>query len=110
MTTIIFFKDKNNLTGFECSGHTGFSEQGTDILCSAVSALTQSTYLGISKVLNLKCDMVKRDGYFKIEVLEDAMHAQDFLKTLKLSLEDIMKGNEKYIQIKTVKRSAKWNS
>lgn len=109
MTTVKFYKDKNIYTGFECSGHTGFSEEGTDILCSAISALTQSAYLGITKVLNLKCDMQRRDGYFKVEILEEASHAQDILKTLKLSLEDIKLGNEKYIQIKTVKRSAKWN-
>ena len=36
MTTVKFYKDKNIYTGFECSGHTGFSEEGTDILCSAI--------------------------------------------------------------------------
>ena len=107
MTTVKFYKDKNIYTGFECFGHTGFSDAGTDVLCSAISALTQSAYLGITKVLNLKCDMQRRDGYFKVEILEEASHAQDILKTLKLSLEDIKLGNEKYIQIKTVKRSAK---
>ena len=109
MTTVKFFKDKNIYTGFECFGHTGFSDAGTDILCSAISALTQSTYLGISKVLNLKCDMEKYDGYFKVIVLEDPLKAQDLFKTLKLALEDIKLGNEKYIQINTIKRSAKWN-
>ncbi len=105
MTTIKFFKEKENFTGFECSGHTGYSHQGEDILCSAISALTQSACLGILKVLNLKANFVKEDGFLKIEILENCESAQILLNTLKISLEDIKKGNEKYIQIKTVKRS-----
>lgn len=51
--------------------------------------------------------MEKNDGYFKVIVLEDPLKAQDLFKTLKLALEDIKLGNEKYIQINTIKRSAK---
>ncbi len=105
MTTIKFFKEKENFTGFECLGHTGYAENGTDILCSAISSLTQSACLGVMKVLNLKCEYKKEDGFLKLIILENVEKAQDLLKTLKFSLEDIKCGNEKYIQIKTVKRS-----
>ncbi len=105
MTTIKFYKDKENFTGFECIGHTEYAERGIDILCSAISSLTQSACLGVMKVLNLKCDYKKEDGFLKLIVLENIEKAQVLLKTLKLSLEDVKIGNEKYIQIKTVKRS-----
>ena len=30
------------ITGYKVSGHAGFAEEGMDIICSAVSALTQA--------------------------------------------------------------------
>lgn len=105
MTTIKFFKENENYMGFECSGHTGFAEEGSDILCSAISSLTQSTCLGITKILNLKAEISRDDGYLKLELIENSECAQVLLKTLKASLEDIREGSEKYIQIRVVKRS-----
>ena len=107
MTTIKFYKKNNTYVGFECSGHTGYAESGSDILCSAVSALTQSTALGITKVLKLKADVeiLEEDAYFKVMLDIENEQANNFIKTLKLSLEDIKVGNEKYIQILEVKRS-----
>jgi uncharacterized protein YsxB (DUF464 family) len=34
------------ITGYKVSGHAGYSEEGSDIVCSAVSALTQAPLLG----------------------------------------------------------------
>ena len=107
MTTIKFFKENNTYVGFECNGHTGYAESGTDILCSAISALTQSTALGITKVLKLQAniEVLEEDAYFKVMLNSKNDEANILFKTLKLSLEDIKIGNEKYIQILEVKRS-----
>ena len=40
MTTITFYKENGVFYGFEEQGHTGFGEEGNDILCSALSAMT----------------------------------------------------------------------
>ena len=40
--------------GFTASGHSGFAERGHDIVCAAVSALTQTCELGLSDVLGLE--------------------------------------------------------
>ena len=37
------------ITGYKVSGHAGYSEEGSDIVCSAVSALTQAPLLGLEK-------------------------------------------------------------
>lgn len=40
--------------GFTASGHAGFTKGGQDdIVCSAISALTQSALLGLQEFLNL---------------------------------------------------------
>lgn len=40
MTKITFFRRNGIFYGFRETGHTGFGEEGDDILCSALSAMT----------------------------------------------------------------------
>ena len=40
MTKVVFFKSNGVFWGFEEQGHTGFAEEGNDILCAALSAMT----------------------------------------------------------------------
>ncbi len=40
MTKFVFFKRDGVYYGFRETGHTGFGEEGNDILCSALSAMT----------------------------------------------------------------------
>ncbi len=58
--------------GFTAKGHSGFSEYGTDIVCAAVSALTQSCAKGILNVVGAKADYsFDPDGSFEI-LLDDS--------------------------------------
>ncbi len=42
MTRLKFFKNSNNqYIGFECIGHSGYSQSGSDIVCAAVSTAVQ---------------------------------------------------------------------
>lgn len=47
MTKLVFFKSGEKYIGFRCSGHSGYSESGGDIVCAAVSTAIQfvSAYL-----------------------------------------------------------------
>ena len=40
MTKIVFFRSGGTFYGFEEQGHTGFAEEGNDVLCAALSAMT----------------------------------------------------------------------
>ena len=40
MTTVVFYKTNGIYYGFEEQGHTGFAEEGNDILCAALSSMT----------------------------------------------------------------------
>ncbi len=40
MTKITFFKRDGVFFGFHENGHTGFGEEGDDVLCAAISAMT----------------------------------------------------------------------
>ncbi len=40
MTKVVFYKENGVFYGFEEQGHTGFGEEGDDVLCAALSAMT----------------------------------------------------------------------
>ena len=51
--TIVAFKRRSDgaLIGYQAEGHSGYAYAGADIVCAAVSALTQSTLNGLKNVL-----------------------------------------------------------
>ena len=51
MTTVQFFNEKGRITGFCCSGHSDYADQGADIVCAAVSAAVKFAEATINDVL-----------------------------------------------------------
>ncbi len=41
MTKLVVFKKGEHFAGFECLGHSGYAQQGEDIVCAAVSTAVQ---------------------------------------------------------------------
>ena len=53
----------SHLSGFTCSGHANRGKYGNDLVCSAVSAITQTCVLGFTEVLKLDpCVRIDDDG------------------------------------------------
>ena len=51
-TAVTFFRRADGtLTGYRAEGHAGYADEGHDIVCAAISALTQSTLNGLVNVL-----------------------------------------------------------
>ena len=51
-TTVTFLKRSDGaLLGYRANGHSGYAEAGADIVCAAISALTQTTLNGLKNVL-----------------------------------------------------------
>ena len=104
MTTIKIFKANNQINGFEASGHTGYAEQGSDILCASVSSLIGACHLGLKKVLGLNpsYEINHETGFFKLWLSRpDAQNpsAQVLLQTLAQSLEELALNNKKFIKL-----------
>ena len=54
MTRCEFFTDKDRITGFSVSGHSGYAEAGSDIVCAAVSAVVTMAEATINEVCGAK--------------------------------------------------------
>lgn len=68
MTNVKFFLSDGTVEGFEISGHSGAGEEGTDIVCSAVSSAAYLVANTVLEVLGIEADAVVRDGYMKFVI------------------------------------------
>ena len=54
MTRCEFFTEDDRITGFSVSGHSGYAEAGSDIVCAAISAVVTMAEATINDVLGAK--------------------------------------------------------
>ena len=61
MTRCEFFTEDDRITGFSVSGHSGYSEAGTDIVCAAISAVVTMAEATINDVCGAKAKVRVRE-------------------------------------------------
>ena len=54
MTKCEFFTEDDRITGFSISGHSGYAENGQDIVCAAISAVVTMAEATINDVCGAK--------------------------------------------------------
>ena len=105
--TVAFFRKANGtLAGFRAEGHTGYAEAGSDIVCAAVSALTQSTLNGLRSVLKapVMYEVDDQSAFLEARLAPEATQeqveqAQLLLVTLLEGLQAIAKGYPRNVRI-----------
>ena len=98
MTTItVYTLDGGEMTGFEAGGHAGAKRvRGYDLVCCAVSALTQTSVNALVSVAGVRPEVEVRDGYLRC-ILPQGLdektseRAQIVLRTIMTGLTDIQK-------------------
>ena len=61
MTRCEFFMDEDRITGFSISGHSGYAEAGSDIVCAAISAVVTMAEATINDVCGAKAKVRVRE-------------------------------------------------
>ena len=93
-----FFEEDGKLTGFEISGHSMFSESGSDIVCSAVSSAAIMAANTITEIYSEKADIKLDEGYLCFKGAKSEA-SQGIVKGLKLHLEELQKQYPKNITV-----------
>ena len=82
MTRCEFFTENERITGFSVSGHSGYSEAGSDIVCAAVSAVVSMAEATINDVCGAKAKVRVKEADARITLTlpascdeEDAVQA-----------------------------------
>ena len=95
------------ITGYKVSGHAGFAEEGMDIICSAVSALTQAPLLGLKRHLKLKpsYSVNQQDGSLEVALNSAPTDlTQAVLQTMVYGVVSIARQCPQYVRIQEHRR------
>lgn len=101
---VIWVDDQGQIREFELSGHAGFAEEGQDIVCAGVSALSIAAVNGLEHFLPAAPKVQEGDGHISCRLLgdsdQDLEKAQWILQTMVLGIEQIQKAyGQNYIFI-----------
>ena len=66
MTRCEFFTEGDRITGFSVSGHSGYGEAGSDIVCAAVTAVVTMAETTINDVCGAKAKVRVKDADARI--------------------------------------------
>ncbi|MBE7039217.1 MAG: ribosomal-processing cysteine protease Prp [Ruminococcaceae bacterium] len=61
----IFYQKKNSVSGFKIEGHSGYSEKGSDIVCSAVTTVAMTVVNGLTDVVGIRTKAKVCDGFLE---------------------------------------------
>ena len=111
MIEIKIQRKNDKIFHFEISGHANSSEYGQDIVCAAVSAVSQMTLNGLIEILDLKkikyemnegliiCDLagsnLTSEEYEKVNILINSMFVylkaieENYPKNVKMIIEEV---------------------
>lgn len=103
MTKVEIFRKNGNIIGYKASGHSGYSEQGSDIICSAISTSLQMTLIGIQEVLKLKVDFKINDDFLDVDLknisLDKLTQTNILTEAMAIFLKELTKQYPKYIRL-----------
>ena len=68
MTKITFHSAKSRLDGFVVEGHSGYAEEGSDIVCAAISAAVGLTECTINEVMGLGAPVKAKESSARISL------------------------------------------
>ncbi len=90
MIKVCFTRSKEFIKGFALKGHSGFSEEGTDILCAAVSSASYMTANTITEILGLNPEIEESEAKLTVKLSNaEAPKAQDILKGFLLHIKEL---------------------
>ena len=106
MINVTVIKQKQNIKSIQATGHSGYAEQGGDIVCSAVSTLMETLANGLTEIAKAEVKVVVDEEipHLMIELIEQdeqkCKNAQLLMKTTLLGLKGVESEYGKYIKIK----------
>lgn len=99
MIEVRLHKKEGKISAFEFSGHSGFAEAGSDIVCAAVSTAAQFAILGIDETEKIDCEYAIFDGGIEFSLNQPSDIARSYLETLEMFLYQLSQQYEKFLKI-----------
>jgi uncharacterized protein len=93
MTRVKFYQDQDGqCTGFEVSGHSGYGDEGTDIICASISALTVNAINSLEELVEdpVRVEADEEEAYLKLSIAGDhSAEADILLRSLQMGMSNM---------------------
>lgn len=89
MTNVVFKKVNDKIYGFSITGHSGYDEKDYDIVCSAISVISQTIVIGITDVLKINTKYKIKDGFLQLDLKN---HSDEEIDKCQVLLETMLAG------------------
>ena len=104
MTKCEFFTQDDRITGFSVSGHSGYAEAGSDIVCAAISAAVTMAEATINDVCGAKAKVRVKEDDARVTLMlpascDEEETVQAVLSGLMLTLISLREDYPDYIEV-----------
>ena len=108
MTEVRLIKTDGNIVGFEVSGHSGYSEAGSDIVCAAVSSIVEFTESLINDSFNANAalEIEPETARVALRLLKSDEICRNILEAFERYMRALSQEYPKYIKILEVQSNA----
>ncbi len=98
ITITVQYTETGHMIGFTTTGHAEYNEEGSDIVCAAVSALTQTALLGLLQYAGPSdVQYTVQKGQLAVQLKRSCQEADIILNTMVLGLEEIARQYDTYV-------------
>ncbi len=109
MTIVRVKRVDNKIVSVECDGHTGYGEEGEDIICAALSSIVQTAILGLMQVakIDIKYEIFDQNAHLKIALPKvmtstERHDADIILETMFLGVADLNQGYSDFVELEVI--------
>jgi uncharacterized protein YsxB (DUF464 family) len=105
MTEIKVIIKSGVIKGYVVDGHSGYGQEGTDIVCAALSVLAITGANALEEVAGIKAEIHNADGYLSVMLPEDIepdaeKQADIILRTIVSGFDSVSKEYPTYVSMK----------
>ena len=101
MISVTVKRVEDKIVELTVRGHSGYADYGQDVVCAAVSAITQTALLGLIHYAgNVRYERDEKKGYLHIVVPnEPETVCRGIVETAVIGLKDIAKGYGTFVRV-----------
>ena len=99
MIKVLISKKNNIAESIKITGHAGFSEAGSDIVCASVSSICITTVNALIRIDSECINYEETDGYLKVDINKHSEVVDLLIENMISLLIELEKDYKKYIKI-----------
>lgn len=99
MVKVLINSKDNVIDSVKITGHSGYSEAGSDIVCASISSICITTVNAIIRIDSNSIDYSETEGYLKVDIKKHTDVVDILIENMIELLSELAKDYKDYIKI-----------